>query len=376
FASGFKFKNFGSAQLGWVFTNEDFLQEATNIVNFGKLRATYGATGNEASGLGAFDYLSTVNIGTAILGLPAAQHQSSSLNNNGLISYTRTWERVEQKNVGIDLGFFNNRLTATFDYYTKDNIGMLVNVSYPSVLGGSAPKTNSGQFNTEGWEAIIGWRDSKSDFNYNISVNVGDARTMVTGVEGADNYGAGRNGIVNGYPWQPWFVYKTDGFFTDQADVDAYYAAYGNSTDLANIPQNNQAVALRPGDVKKVDVAGTGNITAIGNKESSLVYAGDGTPHFTYGINLGGSWKGFDVMAFFQGHLKQNIMRNGYMAYPFSALYTNQNPSFLGNTWTEDNPNAPFPRLTVNTTRAAWNYANNDFMLQNNRYIRLKTLIV
>jgi hypothetical protein len=64
------------------------------------------------------------------------------------------------------------------------------------------------------------------------------------------------------------------------------------------------------------------------------------------------------------------------MAYPFGAIYTNQNPSFLGKTWTTDNPDAIFPRLTVNNIRAKWNYVNNDFMLQNNRYIRLKALII
>lgn len=376
FASGYKFKNFGSAQLGWVFTNEEFLKGITSVVDFGKIRATYGVSGNEANGLGAFDYLSTVSIGTTILGQPAAQHQSSGLNNNGLISYTRTWERVLQKNIGIDLSFFNSRLTSTFDYFTKENIGMLINVSYPAVLGGNAPKTNSGRFNTKGWEAVIGWKDSRNDFSYNLSFNIGNTNTLVSGVEGADNYGAGRNGIVNGYPWQSWFVYKTDGFFKDQAEVDAYYASYGTSTNLANLPANNQAVALRPGDTKKVDVAGTGNITGIGNEKSSLVYAGDGTPHYTFGFNMGGSWKGFDLTAFFQGQLEQKIMRNGYMAYPYAALFTNQNPNYLGQTWTQDNQNAIFPRLTVNTTRAAWNYANNDFMLQNNRYIRLKSLIM
>src|SRR5690606_19753997 len=100
------------------------------------------------------------------------------------------------------------------------------------------------------------------------------------------------------------------------------------------------------------------------------------SPRSAHCWSRGGGGTGFALPAFSQGHLPQHIIRNRYIAYPFSALYTNQNPSFLGNTWTEDNPNAPFPRLTVNTTRAAWNYANNDFMLQNNRYIRLKTLIV
>lgn len=376
FAKGYKFKNFGTVLLGWVFTKEGFMDNFSRTISFGKIRASYGVLGNEASGLGAFDYLSTINIGTVVLGETPALQQSSSLNANGLISLTRTWERIKQKNIGVDLGFFNNRLTANFDAYEKENIGMLVNVNYPSVLGGSAPKTNSGKFNTKGWEVVIGWKDTKKDFSYNISVNMGDAYTMITGVEGADNYNAGKNGIVNGYPWQPWFVYKTNGYFRDQAEVDAYYAKYGGSTNLANMPKNNQATALRPGDVRKVDVANTGNITGIGNEASSLWYAGDGTPHYTFGINMGGSWKGLDLNVFFQGQLEQLIMRQGPMAYPYYAIYTNQNPTFLGKTWTTENPDALYPRLTVNTTRAGWNYVNNDFMLQNNRYIRLKTLII
>ncbi len=376
FAPGYKFKNFGTVMLGWVFTNEDFFDGLSAFVNHGKLRLSYGTTGNEASGLGAFDYLSTINIGTTILGDPPAQNQSSSLNANGLISYSRTWEKVLQKNIGVDLSFLKSRLTVSFDAYEKDNIGMLVNVNYPSVLGGSAPKTNSGRFNTKGWEAVVAWRERKRDFSYNISFNMSDNYTIITGVEGADSYGAGKNGIVNGYPWQPWFIYKTDGFFKTQEEVDAYYAKYGSSTNLVNLPKNNQAVALRPGDVKKVDVANTGNITGIGNEESSLWYAGDGTPHYTFGLNLGGAWKSIDLNVFFQGQLNQLIMRQGPMAYPYYALYTNQNPTFLGKTWTEKNTNAVYPRLTVNPTRANWNYVNNDFMLQNNRYIRLKTLII
>ncbi|THU41079.1 SusC/RagA family TonB-linked outer membrane protein [Niastella caeni] len=376
FAAGHKFQKYGGISAGWVFTNEDFLSNITSILNYGKLRASYGSSGNQAAGLGEFDYLSLVRMGTTVLGSPAALQNSSSLLNNGLISYSRTWERVEQKNVALELGFFNNRLSSTVEYFTKDNIGMLINVNYPSVLGGSAPPTNSGHFNTKGWEVILKWNETKKDWSYNIAINMSNTKTRVTGVQGADGYGAGRNGIVNGLPFQPWFVYKTDGYFADQKEVDAYYAAYGSSGDLAAYPQNNLAVALRPGDTKKVDVAGSGSITGTGNQKSSLVYAGDGTPHYTFGINLGGSWKGFDLNAFFQGQLKQLMMRNGYMAYPFNALFTNQNPKFLGQTWTAENTDAIFPRLTVNPNRARWNYANNDFMLQNNRYVRLKTLIV
>ena len=73
---------------------------------------------------------------------------------------------------------------------------------------------------------------------------------------------------------------------------------------------------------------------------------------------------------------KQYVIRNDWMAYPFQTRTANQNPTYLGKTWTESNPNAEFPRLTTNANLARWNYQNNDFMMQNNRYIRLKTLIV
>jgi TonB-linked SusC/RagA family outer membrane protein len=377
FAQGYKFKNFGSAQVGWVFSKEKFLSPISNILNFGKIRGSIASTGNEAQKLlNDFEYLSLVGTGSSVLGQPASQQTSSYLMNGGIISYERGWERVNQYNLGMDLIFLNHRLTTTVDVYKKDNIGVLSRVINPSVLGATAPATNSGNMVNKGWEFMIGWKDHVKDFNYNVSFNIGDSKTIVSNFENSDSYTAGRKDVVNSYPYKSIFVYKTDGFFKDQADVDAYYQAYGDSPLLAALPQSNPAVALRPGDTKRVDAAGTGSLSADGNKNSSLVFAGDAAPHFTYGFNMGASWKGFDFNAFFQGHLEQNIMRSGYMAYPFRALYTNQNPTFLGQTWTEENPNAIYPRLTVNPTRAGWNYGNNDFMLQNSRYIRLKTLVV
>jgi hypothetical protein len=136
------------------------------------------------------------------------------------------------------------------------------------------------------------------------------------------------------------------------------------------------ASELRPGDTKRVDLSGDGIITTNGSKTSDLKYMGDANAHYVYGLNLGGSYRGFDFQTFFQGVAKQQIMRGGYLAYPFAVLSTNQPTNFLGKTWTEENPNAEYPRLTTNTSRANWNYTANDFMLENNAYIRLKTLVV
>jgi TonB-linked SusC/RagA family outer membrane protein len=379
FAPGYKFKNFGSALVGWVFTKEKFLEGISSVVNFGKIRATYGVSGNNV-GIGNYDYISAINNGTVILGLPASSQASSSLAANGLISRDREWERVSQKNIGIELDFLDRRLSTTFDYFVKDNKGMLVNVDYPSVLGGTAPRTNNGELNVKGWEAVVTWKDRVKDFSYNVSFNLGDTRSLLKDMQGRDNYTAGKVSNLVGYPLNSWFLYQTDGYFKNQAEVDAYYAQYAaGGADLSPVPVGS-ASGLRPGDTKRIDLNGDGIITGNGgnntNNTSDLKYMGDANPHYTFGINLGGNYKGFDLNAFFQGVGKQQIMRSGFLAYPFAVLSSNQPTNFEGRTWTEENPNAEFPRLTVNQNRARWNYANNDFMLENNAYIRLKSLVV
>lgn len=373
FAKGHKFQNFGSMSVGWAFTKEKFMDFISPVLSFGKVRFNISSSGNDA-GLGDFDYVALVGMGSTTLGQPAATQVSSGF--SGLVSYDRTWERVTQKNIGVDLNFLDNRLTTTFEYFWKDNNGMLSQVTYPSLLGGTPPKTNSGHLSVKGWELTVGWRDSWKDFSYYVNFNVSDTKSLLRELEGADSYGAGKNGAVNGYPLNSFFLFRTDGFFKDQAEVDRYYALYNDGgSALSNIGQGT-ADALRPGDTKRLDLNGDYKITADGNENSDLQFVGDANPHYVFGINAGINWKGIDVSAMFQGVGKQYIMRTGWMAYPFYAQYTNQNPMFLGQTWTEDNPNAKYPRLTTHQNRSHWNYENNDFMLQNNRYIRLKSLIV
>lgn len=376
FADGYRFQNYGSFSLGWVFTQENFIKPVSSFIglDFGKVRLSYGSSGNDA-GLGNYDYVSTINQGSFILGLPAGTQISTSLNNSGLISLTRTWERVEQKNIGVDLNFLNNRLLFNWDYFIKDNKGMLSEISYPALLGGRAPKTNSGHLRVRGWEVSLTWRDHIKDFSYYVTANVSDTRSKLMELEGANTIVAGKNKTLNGYPLNAYFLYKTDGYFQSQEEVNAYYGRYGGTGALAALPAGG-STELRPGDIKRLDMSGDRSISADGGASSDLVYMGDGNAHYLFGITLGGSWKGFDFNALFQGVGKQLIMRQGWMAYPFATGYTNQNFNFMGKTWTEDNPNAEFPRLTVYRERSAWNYVNNDFMLQNNRYIRLKSLVV
>ncbi|GAA0552994.1 TonB-dependent receptor [Chitinophaga japonensis] len=376
FDVGYKWKHFGTVSAGWVFTSEKFMPAIPGL-NFGKIRASYGVSGNNV-GIGSYDYVSTVSNSTVALGYPVGLQGASSLANNGLVSRERTWERVYQQNIGIDLAFLNSRLTATFDYFQKDNKGMLVNVQYPAVLGGAAPKSNSGHLNVKGWELMVGWKDQKGDFAYNVSFNISNNKTLLKNMEGADAYGPGKNNTVNGYPLYSWFLYQTSGYFASQQEVDAYYEAHGGNAGLLGAVQGNNA--LRPGDTRRIDHNGDGVVSntydASKKVASDVKFMGDAAPHYVFGLNMGGSWKGLDFNAFFQGVGQQYIMRSGYMAFPFNVIWSNQNVAYIGKTWTEENPNAQYPRLTVYTNRARWNYENNDFMLQNSRYLRLKALVI
>lgn len=373
FDEGFKWKNYFGGSAGWVLSQEKFMQNISAI-NALKLRVSYGEMGNQV-GIGDFDYLSLMNVGTALFGTTAAQQPAARV--SSITTNVRSWERVGITNAGIDFAVMDNKLFGSFDYYVKTNKGMLISVNYPSLLGGGAPKTNSGELKTKGWEAVLGWRSSVGELKYTVSANMGDSRNELVYMEGVSAYNAGKNATVQGYPVNSWFMYQTNGFFGGEEDVTDYYAAVTSGTNLPNGSVITDR--LRPGDVSKLDLDDDGMISGSGNiddKSGDVRYMGDAAPHYVYGMNFGVQFKGFDLAAMFQGVLDQKIQRSGYISYPFYALYTNQPTSFIGKTWTESNTDAAYPRMTASVNRARWNYQNNDFMLQNNRYLRLKTLVV
>ena len=373
FAPGYKWQNFLGGSLGWIVTEESFLKD-NNILSYWKLRASYGEMGNQV-GISNYDYVSTMGYGTSIFGDPASQQNSAWV--GGITSNTRTWERVSNLNFGTDFQILDGKVFGSFDYFIKNNDGMLISINYPDVLGGAAPKSNSGELETKGWEAVLGYRNKTGEFEYNISFNIGDSKNELISMEGVSTYSAGKNSTVQGYPLNSWFMYQTDGFFSDEAAVEAYYS---NAGDGGEIPSASDLTArLRPGDTKRIDLDNSGNIEGTGNiddKNGDVKFMGDAAPHYNYGLNLGFKYKNFDLSAMFQGVLKQNIQRSGWMQYPFSTVWSNQTSAYIGETWTSENTGAEFPRMTYYTTRSKWNWANNDFMLQNNRYMRLKTLVV
>ncbi|WP_256011857.1 SusC/RagA family TonB-linked outer membrane protein [Desertivirga xinjiangensis] len=376
FAADQRWSNFAGITAGWRISEESFLKNL-GIFNDLKIRGGYGETGGQAN-IGNYDYISNVTTtGTAIFGTTPAYQGTAYL--AGTTSRTRTWERIANSNIGLDFAVLRNRLSGSFDLFQKKNIGMLIDVTYPQVYGATAPKSNSGELTVKGWELLLNWRDRINTVTYNIGFNIGDNKSDLTSMVGRDSWTAGKVALREGYPLNSLFVYKTDGLFKDQADVDAYYAQY-TSVKAGNLGRMvGDTKVLRPGDAKVVDLDGNGYIDPVGDGslgQGDVYYYGDANPHYTFGLNLGAQWKNFDLSTFFQGVGQQYVLRGGNARAPFFRNYLNVNASYIGTTWTPENMNAENPRLSFDTDRNNWNWQFNDINVQNLSYVRLKTLVL
>jgi len=362
-----RWADFAGVSAGVVLTKYDFMKNV-KFLNFLKLRASYGEAGS-LSGIGNYDYLSGISTSTTVFGTTPAQVQTAWV--TSMTSTNRTWERVATTNFGLDFTVLNNRLSGSIDYFNRNNIGMLIPVTYPSVLGASAPASNSGFFTSKGFNLSLNWKDQVgSDFKYNVGFVLSNAQTNVTRYPGAVAINNGLNSVIAGKPINSIYVYRTSGYLQTEADVTAYYAAEGATGTL--LPVYAPATRLLPGTVKKLDLNGDGKITT-----ADLSYYGDANPHYNFGFNINASYKGFDFSAFFQGIGQQYVLRTGALAYPFSVSYQNINGYFQGKTWTATNPNAPYPVLSRTGSINSWDYGQfNDINVDNVSYMRCKNMMI
>lgn len=370
----YRWKNFYGASAGIRLSEIEFIKNSS-IFNNLKLRGSYGETGS-VTGIGAYDYLSNISTGSTIFGSSPALANTAWI--SGLTSTQRTWERIANTNYAVDFSILDYRLNGTVELFRRENNDMLVPITYPQVLGATAPRTNSGDFKNDGYEISLSWKDQIGELKYNIGVMYWDSKSEVTRMEGREAYTYGVNSIVEGRPLNAIYTYKTDGYLQNETEVLDYYNQVG-FTDPANqngmisgtlLPAYRSANRLTPGSVRRVDVSGDGRITT-----DDLVYFGDANAHNNYSIRLGLEYKGFDFSAFFQGVGKQNIVRDGSLAYPFRTWWTTQNPTYLTSSWTPDNTNAPNPVISYNGQRNNWNYRHiNDINVIKASYLRAKLL--
>lgn len=360
---------FPSAALAYNLSEESFIKSLKTF-DLLKLRVSYGKMGNQEIGsLGLYDYIPLISVsGNYPLGFPNAGLTGANANP---ASTNRTWETIENKNVGIDMAVLRSRLTFSFDYFNKINNDMLVNVAVPAVFGATPPSTNQGKLVTKGFEAVVTWKDQVRDFRYSVSLQLSDSKNKLVELKNTDNYGEGLNFTRQGYPIYSYFGYVYDGIIRTPEQLDAY-------KKLEGVPSR-----ISLGDVMYKDVDGDGKITAFGDKTKGLsgdmVYLGNLTPRYTFSSNLTFGYKNLDLQVFLQGVGKRDVIYEGSISTPNTFFW----PSlayYYGKTWSPERPDAQYPRYLPGSVGyddiRSYNYRPSALTLQNVAYLRFKIITV
>ena len=382
FAKGSRWGLFPSASAGWRISEEAWFAPAKNVVSNLKLRLSYGSLGNQ--NVAAYKFIRKVEThdfaGFSFgEGSSTASYTSLSAPNAGDL----TWETSQQYNLGIDAGLFKDRLTFTAEAYIRDTKDMLTDgVALPSVYGASEPDMNAADLRTKGYELAIGWRDQISlfgkPFGYNVGATLSDFKTVITKYDNKE-YTFAKDyyeGMVLGEIWG----FEIDGLF--QSDAEAQ--AYAKEVDLGYINKRLYGGWLA-GDPKYVDLDKNGIISVGSNtvkNPGDRRILGNSIASLQYGITAGFDYLGIDFSIFLQGTGNHYWYPNDEsMAFwgPYSRPYCTYLPyDFLDNVWSEQNPDAYFPRpraYAAFTSGAPLANVNNRY-LQNLRYLRLKNLSV
>ena len=377
---------FPSASAGWKVSEEPFFQPLKGWWNMAKLRFSYGSLGNQQ--VSNYYYWDTIKTGTLSMLLNGTS-KTSYAQATVPVSSDLTWETVITQNLGLDLGFFQNRLNVTADFYIRDTKNMLTQaMTLPSVYGSSAPKTNAADLRTKGYEISVSWRDdfmlAGKPFNYGVAASLGDNKTVITKYENptkllSDHY----VGKVLGDIWG----YTTDGLFATDEEAAAYAAAVNDKNANKGVyagaaPTN----ILMAGDIKFVDVNGDGVINTGANTyddPGDRKVVGNSKPRYNYSFRGDLNWMGFDLQVFLQGVGKLDWMPDANCIY-FWNTYSYHRPTFIpkdfeARCWSEeegaDNSNALFPRRRGRMAASSY-LVTSDYWIQDASYIRLKNLTV
>jgi TonB-linked SusC/RagA family outer membrane protein len=371
FPTNQQFGFFPSVSAGWRLSKENFWHVSPKAISDVKIRASYGSLGN--GNINSYSFLEQLGISQSGRVLNGQRPQVTSA--PGVIPNGLTWETSTTKDLGADISFLENRLAFTGDLYNRKTTNMFtVGPTLPDVFGAAVPKGNYADLKTTGWEMTLSWQDQfnagSKPFNYGITVNAAHYEAIITKY---NNPNKNLNDYYVGEKLGEIWGYKTEGFWTAD-DVDQAAAMNKNIS-------NNSSVWL-PGDIKYADlnkdgVISHGNQTV--NNPGDMVIIGNETPRYTYGFGVNADWNNFFFAAFFQGRGRTDWYPSpeadafwGQYNRPYNAALKSQ----LGHIWTEDNPNAYWPRyrgyvalsgdreLSVPQTK----------YLQNAAYLRLKNI--
>lgn len=340
---------FPGASLGYVISEEDYFKKTLPFIHFAKIRASWGQTGNDL--INAYQYLASYSYNNLMYITNSGATYNQALKENVVPNKNVTWETATQENIGLDLQFLKGELAFTIDYFrnTRKDILWHRNASVPSTSGMTLPDENLGRVRNQGVDFDLSYHHRFGDVMFNAGLNGVYAKNKILFWDEAP--GAPDYQRSTGMPIGAGLVYKAAGIYQTQEEIDS---------DPAHWP------GARPGDIKFADINGDNKLD--GNDR--IRYNRTSVPTFTYGINLGAQYKGFDVTALLQG-----AMGGVFFQSTESGDFGNFLKSFYDNRWTEENHSTSYPR-TYNRSNEYWVNQSNTFWIHSSDYIRLKNVEV
>ena len=368
FGQNKKYGVFPSWSAAWKISNEEFFKNIDFLANIDllKLRFGWGKVGNQ--NIDAYAYLGSVSnrpdLGRAALqtfiGLPKVAvpyYVDKTLSNSEV-----GWETSASKNLGLDISFWRNKLSMTFDVYDKITNDLLMTKPLPLYFSQLDPsfglaRVNLGSLSNKGFEYSVSYRKFEGELNYEITGNFSKNYNKMLSLDGGQPPLTGTTVVKEGVPLGTFYGYKTEGIFQDLADIENHAV---------------QASKTAPGDIKFKDLNKDGRIDA-----NDQTYIGNAFPGFVYGFTFNVSYKGFDLSVFTQGVQGNQIYNQLRQSGLYNlAMSSNVSPDLL-NYW--GRPQADGTTITnTNIPRLGKDWNNNmrfsDYYLEDGSYFRIKTI--
>jgi TonB-linked SusC/RagA family outer membrane protein len=370
FGKSNQFGTFPALSAGWRISNEKFIEDNFSKISDLKLRIGWGQTGNQEIDNSAIyslyvaDYAGgdptwNTSYGTAYdlygqgSGLLPSGFRSIQIGNDNL-----KWETTTQTNLGLDFGFFNQKLYGSIDYYKKVTEDILVLPPYLAAIGeGGNRWVNGASMENEGLEFSIGYRNETSGgFTYEINANISSNKNKITKLpeEVKNNYGGnGSDDNILGRPLNSMYGYVADGLFTTNEQL------------LNSAEQQGKGL----GRIRYRDIDGNGIVN-----DDDRTWIGIPYPDFSYGLNINLEYKDFDFTMFWQGIGKVAIVNQLKYQTDFWSVddIGSNKGSRLLNTWSPSNPNSTIPALTTIDTNAESRFST--YFIENGSYLKLRNI--
>jgi TonB-linked SusC/RagA family outer membrane protein len=363
FASANRWGYFPSFSGAWRLSEEGFLSDKSYLNNL-KFRASWGLLGNQDALSDYYPYLNTYNLTASY---PFGGTLQGGYYQSAYRIETISWEEARTWGLGLDVGLFDH-WTGSLDWYDRKTTGIIMDVPVPAEFALSAYKDNVGAMRNSGIELSLGYANRFGDWSLQASANFSYNRNEILDL-GSDverMISADNENMVNyvGKPVSSYYVYKSDGFFQNQAEIDAFVAKYNASTGTTMFSRT-----FKPGDLRYVDVTGDGIINS-----DDRVVCNSTNPVYTYGLNATVGYKKFDLSFILSGAAKLSRIFS-QEAFGLFRGDTSRPSTLWLDAWSPENTDGEMPRIwnDTNSNSSPTNIMST-FWVQDLDYIRMKNL--